>query len=70
MQDGVDVMEDIEAGDRLVLVMALKLLQCPVGDVVSACAVPVVTVEGEALGFFEKVKRWYAVGSQTLKRLG
>ena len=70
MENGVDVMKDIEAGNRLVLVMALKLLQCPVGDVVSACSLLVVTVEGEALGFFEKVKRWYAIGGETLKRLG
>ena len=55
VEDGVDIMEDIEAGDRLVLVMALKLFQCPVGDIVSACALPVVMVEGEALGIAVEV---------------
>lgn len=50
VENGVDIMEDIEVGDCLVLVMALKLLQCPVGDVFTASAVFVITVEGKALG--------------------
>ena len=58
VEDGVDVMDNIEAGDLFVFVFTVELLQRIVSNVVSAFALPVVTIEREALGFFKEIKRW------------
>ena len=49
MQDGVGVMKNIFACDRVVVVVLTKLHQAPNRDVVMACAARVVTIKGEIL---------------------
>ena len=54
VQEPVDVVEDVPLGDRVVAVVGAEAVQRPVSDVIAAiAAILVVSVEGEALGFFK-----------------
>ena len=58
VEQGVDVVEDVSFGDCLVLVVPSELPQRPIGDVFAAvCAVFVVGVERESIGFFQAMSR-------------